>query len=99
MAEILHVGFAGGVADDRLAFCQDGGHQGALRGRHAAFVEEDVSTVKPVRGLQADDVVRAYFGAHGLERLDVGIDASTTDSVTSGAGNRRLSVAGNLRRT
>ena len=53
-AEILHVRLAGGVADRRLARCEDGRHHRVLGRHHARLVEEDLGAAQAVgRHLEA----------------------------------------------
>ena len=95
--EVLHVGLAGGVADDGRAGRQRGGHQRVLGRHHRGLVHEDVGRAQPARRAQHDLAVAVGVGAHRAERVEVRVQAAAADHVAAGRRHHRAVEAGEQR--
>src|SRR6266508_1254829 len=85
-AEVLHVGLAGGVADDRLAIGHGGRDDGVLGGRHRRLVEEHLAAAQPAR-LQLQRATLEIGGhAERPEGQQVRVEAPPADAVTARRG-------------
>ena len=86
--ELEHLGFGGGVADDRLALRQGGRQQGRLRGADARVGELDDGA--PEAAAPGADALVGHLdlGAEGLERLDVEVDRAPAYPVAADHGHK-----------
>ena len=82
-AEILDVGLAGGVADDRLPLREDGGHDRVLRPHHRGLVEVQACSDQPL-GPEVVGAVEVELDAELGERVDVGVEPPAADHVAAG---------------
>ena len=85
-AQLLHVRFAGGIAEDGGALGEGGGHQGVLGGCYGGLVEEDIGAAQSAGGgqLEAAAVGTGEGGAQLFEDEQVGVDAAAADVVAAG---------------
>ena len=86
VAELLDVGFAGGVVDGCGALGHDGSHDDVGRARDRCLVEQHVGALEP-SGLNVEDV--ASLLAHELcpellEAQEVGVQPAPSDLVAAG---------------
>src|SRR6266508_2697918 len=79
-AQVLHVGLAGGVADDRLALGEHGRGHGVLGGRHRRLVQEHGLAGEPV-GRQLEHPVELDRGPERAEGEQVGVEPAAADHV------------------
>ena len=90
--EVLDVGLAGGVADDRRAGRQRGGHQRVLGRHHRRLVHEDLAGAQAAAGRREHDVAAVLVGrAQGAEGVEVRVQAPAADDVA--AGRRHVGAA------
>ena len=82
-AEVLDVRLAGGVADDRLALGEHGGHHRVLGRHHRSLVEEHPLAAQPV-GAQVVAAVQLDLDAELGERVEVRVEAAAADHVSAG---------------
>jgi hypothetical protein len=86
-AQVLDLGLAGGVVDDRGAVGQGAGHDQVLRGTHAREVQRDDGTVQ-VAGVDVDlAVALVHLGAHRRQAPQVHVDGARADPVAAGQGD------------
>src|SRR6266508_1608206 len=79
-AQVLHVGLAGGVADDRLALGEHGRGHGVLGGRHRRLVQEHGLAGEPV-GRQLEHPVELDRGPERADGEQVGVEPAAADHV------------------
>ena len=88
-AELLYVGFAGGVVDGGGAAGHDGGHDDIGRTGHGGFVEQHVGPLQ-LLALDHEELVgdvEIELGAEFLESEEMGVEATSSDLVSAGFGN------------
>ena len=87
-AELLHVGFAGGVVDGGDALGEDGGHDYVGGTCHGGFVEEHVAPLEAFCLYREEPLglVEVECGAEFLESEEVRVEAAAADLVASGLG-------------
>ncbi len=74
---------AGGVADDRLALGEHGGHDRVLGRHHRGLVEVEARADEALR-TQVVGAVQLQLDAELGERVDVGVEAPPADHVATG---------------
>ncbi len=92
VTEILDVGLARGVTDDRLALREHGGHDGVLRRHHGCLVEEQPLAAQTL-GAQVVRAVQLDLDAELHERVDVRVEATAADHVPARRRDRRAPEA------
>ena len=94
MAELLDVGFAGGIIDCRRSLGHDSGHDDVCRSRDRSLIEEHIGAAEllgfDMEYVFALLVLMNEFGAQGLETQEVGVEPASTYLVASGLGYRCL---------
>jgi hypothetical protein len=73
-AEVLHMGFACGIADYGGTICKGSSHDGILGGSHRSFVQEDIGTLELVGG-EDEGTIDLYPCAKFFKRQQMGIKA------------------------
>src|SRR5215217_2768340 len=96
-AQVLDVGLAGGVADDRGPIGQHGGHDGILGGRDRRLVEEHRRPPEPPH-LQLQGPVEAGMDPQAAEGQQVGVEPPPADHVPAGRGQQAVAGPGDQRR-
>ena len=93
-AELLDVGFAGGVVDDGLAGSQHRGHDEVFRAGHRGFVQEHILPLQPASVYEQQAFLVVIDGdAQRLQAQKVGGDASGADLVSAGQRQAKLPAA------
>ncbi len=83
MAEVLDVGFTGGIAQHRCARGKGCGHDTVLGGGDRCFVEQDIAAGQSVIGAQLELAVVDQMRPQRVEDLKMGVDAPSTDVVAA----------------
>ena len=88
LAELLQVGFAGGVVDDGRPLGQYGGHHDVGRTGYRGFVEQHPTPFQARRLQLVGGRLLAVdeFGAQALHPLEVGVEPPAADLVAAGLG-------------
>src|SRR2546423_1983189 len=85
LREVLDMGLAGSVAENRGSLRRCRRHQCVFGGRDARLVEKDVGTAESIY-LHVDHLAVRELGAELLESEEVGIESASTNDVTAGWG-------------
>ena len=97
--QLLHMGLAGGVLDDRFAHGHGSGHEGVLRGHHAGLVQEDVGAGEALGRLQHHEIaIEGNGGPQPFKDSQVGVNASPANAVAPRTAEFGATGAGQQRR-
>ena len=77
------MGFAGDVPEDRRPLREDRGHERVLRRGDGGLIEEDIGALEAARA-ELIVVTDADPSPEPLERVEMGVEAPTTDHVAPG---------------
>ena len=99
LAQLLQVGFAGGVVDRRRAFGQDCGHNDVGGTRHRSLVQQHVGALQLFAFDHEELVgdVEVEFRAELLESDEVGVEPAAADLVAARLGDVAHAEAGQHR--
>ena len=91
-AELLQVGFAGGIVNGGSAFCQYGSHQNVGCTGHGRFIKQHIAALKPVGRylIDAPQLVITEVSSQILNPHKVGVQTTATNLVSARLRNQRL---------
>ena len=95
--QVLDVRLAGRVADDRGAGNQRRCHERVLGRHHGGLVQEHITRVQPVGGVEQDVAPGGDLGTHRAEGVQMRVQPPTTDDVASGRRHDGAAKAGKQR--
>ena len=84
IGQILHMRLTGGIADDGVAFADDGGHQDVFGAGDGRFVKEQVGALQATGHGEVVAVVQLDAGAQLLQAVEMRVQAAAADYVAAG---------------